>query len=121
MIAETRSALQAILEATGLHTYEIVPERAAMPCAIMEPSASWISSGEAFGEFRIAFDVTVAVQTATNAAQTSNLDALIEELLIAVQDAPGFYVADVNAPSGVEINGVIYLGASFTVYQNYRL
>lgn len=121
MIAETRSALQGILEATGLHTYETVPARTALPCAILEPSSSWIESGQSFGEYRVSFDVTVVVQTATNEAMTVNLDTLIEELLIAVHDAPGLYLSEINAPSGVEINGVTYLGSTFTVSQNSRL
>jgi hypothetical protein len=122
MIAEARNALEALLSATGLHVYDNVPERAALPCAILEPSgASWIASGEAYGEYRVGFDVTVAVQTASNKAMTDNLDTFVEELLIAVHDAPGFYLSEIAAPGGVDINGVVYLGTTFTVYQNARL
>jgi len=121
MIAETRGALEGVLSATGLHVYDIVPERAALPCAILEPSGSWLASGETYGEYRVGFDVTVAVQTATNKAMTDNMDTLIEELLIAVHDAAGFYLNEIPAPGGVEINGVTYLGTTFTVYQNARL
>lgn len=121
MIVEARDALEALLSSTGLHVYDVVPDRAVVPCAVLEPSSTWVAAGETYAEFRVSFDVTVAVQTGSNQAMTAALDTLVEELLAVIYSSSGFFITDIAAPGGVEMNGVTYLGTTFTVSQNARL
>jgi hypothetical protein len=121
MISEARSALSGILETAGLRVFEFLPERATPPMAVLVPSSDWVESGDTFGSFRVGFDVTLVVQTASNQVMINKLDELTDETLQAIADAAGFYASSVGAPSAVDINGVDYLSATITVYQNTKL
>lgn len=121
MIAEARQALAGLLADANVQVYAVVPDRATVPCAIVEPSSTWIESGDTFGSFNINFDVTLAVQTGSNEKMTTDLDALVEAVIISITDAQGFYVASVDQPTGVNINDVQYLGLTLTVKQITKL
>lgn len=121
MITAARSALAALIEGAGITCMEFIPERITPPIAVMEPTSEWIASGEAFGEFRIGFDVTLVTQTASNRISTDNLDQMVEDVLTAVADTAGFYSTSVSAPAVLAVNNAEYLSVAVTIYQNTRL
>ena len=121
MIADARSDLAALIEGAGVTCMEYIPERITPPIAVMEPTSTWIQSGEAFGEFRIGFDVTIVTQTASNAKATDNLDSMVEDVLTAVQGAQGFYTDSVSSPAVLAVNNAEYLSVAMTIYQITRL
>lgn len=121
MIGEARTALASILTSAGLRVFATTPERAAPPMAILVPSGDWVTSGEAFGAFRVGFDVTLIVQNAANKTMISALDDLVDDTLDAIADATGFFASQVGAPSLIDISGADYLSTTITVYQNTKL
>lgn len=121
MIAEARAALAVVLEDGGLRSTEFVPERITPPLAVIEPAADWVQSGETFGTFRVGFDVTLIVQTASNQVVSSHLDELVDEALSAIAGATGFYASAVSAPSLLSVQNAEYLSTTITVYQNTKL
>ena len=121
MIAEARAALATVLENGGLRAMEYVPERITPPMAVVQPSGDWVVSGETFGAFRVGFDVTLIVQTASNQVVSSHLDDLVDETLTAIADASGFYASAVSAPSLLSVQNAEYLSTTITVYQNTKL
>ncbi len=121
MIGEARTALASILTSAGLRVFATTPERAAPPMAILTPSGDWVTSGEAFGSFRVGFDVNLIVQNAANQTMIDNLDDLVDDTLDAIADATGFYASQVGAPSLIDISGADYLSTTITVYQNTKL
>ncbi len=121
MITAARSALSALIEGAGVTCMEFIPERITPPIAVMEPTSEWIATGEAYGEWRIGFDVTLVTQTASNRMATDNLDQMVEDVLTAVADAPGFYAGSVSAPAGLAVNNAEYLSVALTIYQITRL
>jgi hypothetical protein len=121
VIKEARSALETLLKTAGFKVSPFVPARAVPPIAVLQPSSDWIESGDTPYSFRIGFDVTMLVQTATNEKSTENLDDMVEDALVAVSNAAGFYCGAIGNPGAVDANGVDYLGVTFTVYQNKQL
>jgi hypothetical protein len=121
MIPEARSALAALIEAAGVRCVDFIPERITPPIAIMEPSSDWISSGEAYGEWRIGFDVTLVTQTAANTTATTVLDGMLEDVLAEVNDTANFYCSSVSAPTGLAVNNAEYLSVALSIYQITRL
>lgn len=121
MIAASRTALAALIEGAGVTCLEYIPERVTPPIAIMEPTSEWISSGDTYGEFRIGYDVTLVTQTAANNKATDNLDQMVEDVLAAVTEAQGFYVASISSPAVLAVNNAEYLSVAMTIYQHSRL
>lgn len=121
MIGAARSALAGVLSGAGIRTSATVPERITPPLAVMEPASDWVQSGDVYGHFRVAFDVTLIVQTAANATVSDNLDDFVDSAIAAVADAEGFYVGSVGAPSLLTVQNAEFLTASMTVYQNTTL
>lgn len=121
MIATSRTALSALIENAGVRCVDYIPERITPPIAVMEPTSDWISSGEAFGEWRIGYDVTLVTQTASNGKATGTLDEMVEDVLNEVADAPGFYAGSVSNPQVLAVNNAEYLSVALTIYQITRL
>jgi hypothetical protein len=121
MISEARSALLAVFTAAGIRGVEVVPERITPPLAVLEPSSDWVQSGDIYGSFRVGFDVTMIVQTAANETVSKNLDMMVDDVLEAVSNAAGFYVASVGAPQLLTVQNAEFLTATLTVYQNTKL
>jgi putative aminopeptidase FrvX len=121
MISEARAALATVLENGGLRATEYVPERITPPLAVVQPSGDWVTSGDTFGSFRVGFEVTLIVQTASNQVVSSHLDELVDETLTAISDASGFYASQVSAPSLLSVQNAEYLSTTITVYQNTQL
>jgi hypothetical protein len=99
MIAQARAALTTVLENGGLRAMEYVPERITPPMAVIQPSGDWVASGDTFAAFRVGFDVTLIVQTASNQVVASQLDDLVDETLAAITAATGFYASAVSSPT----------------------
>jgi hypothetical protein len=121
MITAARSALVALIEGAGVTCKEFIPERVTPPIAVMEPSSEWIASGDSYGEWRIAFDVTLVTRTASNRIATDNLDQMVEDVLTAVTNATGFYAGSVSSPQVLSVNNAEFLSVALTIYQNTRL
>lgn len=121
MIAEARADLLALLEGAGIRAFAEVPERPTPPLAVFVPSPEWIVSGEAYGEFVVSFDIEIIASAGTNRVISKEIDDAVELALTTITNADGFYCSSVGSPTGVEINGAIYLGATITVKQNFRL
>ena len=121
MITEARAALLAVLETAGVRAYAEVPDRAVPPMAVMVPSQDWISSGEAFGEFVVSFDVEIIAPSGTNIVISQALDETVETVLVAISQASSMYTSEVGQPQSVEIPTGVYLGATITVKQNLQL
>lgn len=121
MIAEARADLLALLEVAGIRAFAEVPERPTPPLAVIVPSDEWIVSGEAYGEFVISFDIEIIASPGTNLVISREIDDAVELALTTINGADGFYCSSVGSPAGVEINGAVYLGATISVRQNFRL
>ncbi len=121
MISETRAALATLIEDAGVTCLEYIPERVTPPIAIMEPTSDWVVSGETYGEYRIGYDVTLVTQTASNNKATGDLDTMVDDVLAAVAEAPGFYCGSVSSPTVLAVNNAEYLSAAMTIYQITRL
>jgi type IV secretory pathway VirB9-like protein len=121
MIAAARTALASILTGAGLRVFPFTPERAAPPMAILTPSGDWVASGDTFRAFRIGFDVNLIVQNAANETMIKALDELVDDTLVAITNATGFYASQVGSPTLIDISGADYLSTTITVYQNTQL
>jgi hypothetical protein len=121
MIAESRTALAAIITSAGVTCLGYVPERVTPPIAVVEPSSDWVSTGEVFGEYQIGYDVTLVTQTASHSKATSLLDEMLEDVLVAVGNATGFHTGSVSAPTILQISNAEYLSVALTIYQTKRL
>lgn len=121
MLAEARADLLALLEGAGIRAFAEVPERPTPPLAVFVPSPEWIVTGEAFGEFVISFDIEIIASAGSNRVISRQIDDAVELALSTINGADGFYCSSVGAPSGIEINGAVYLGATITVKQNFRI
>ena len=121
MIAEARAALATVLENGGLRAMEYVPERITPPMAVVQPAGDWVASGDTFAAFRVGFDVTLIVQTASNQVVASELDHLVDETLAAITAATGFYASAVSSPTLLSVQNAEYLSTTITVYQNTKL
>jgi hypothetical protein len=89
--------------------------------AVMVPAGDWIAQGEVFGEFYVSFDVEIIVASGSNTVVSKALDTAVENALVAITNSPKMYASAVSQPSGVEIGGGLYLGATITVRQNFQL
>ena len=117
MIAQARKDLAEILEKQGLNVYRWVPERLEAPCVIID-TAPRIESGETFGEYQLSFKVTVVVASAGDfGIQVKNLDALMDEVLKAVENldvtTQGHYI--LQNPDGQQL-----LAYEINVESDYR-
>lgn len=121
MIGEARTALAAMLAGNGFTVTEFVPERITPPLVVLEPSGDWVTNGETFGSYRVGFEATLIVQTASNQVVSSKLDELVDEVLVKVADAPGFYASAVSAPSLLSVQNAEFLSTTITIYQNTKL
>lgn len=117
MINDARSSLLALLSDAGIRAVEVVPERITPPLTVLEPASDWVQAGDTYGSFRIGFDATVIVQTASNAVVSEALDDAVDAVLTAVQGAQGFYVASVGAPTILSVQNAEFLSATMTIYQ----
>lgn len=121
MIVAARTALTSILTGAGLRVFAFTPERVTPPVGILVPSGDWVMSGDTFAAFRVGFDVTLIVDQAANETMITALDTLVDDTLVAITDAAGFYASQVGSPSLIEISGANYLSTTITVYQNTQL
>lgn len=120
MISAARAALVALLDGAGFRTFDYVPPNITPPCAIIFPADEYIQSGETVGEYRIGYDVRIFAQNLTNGHVTPVMDQYIEDALIAVNDATGFYLEAIPAPEAYQENASTFLGVQFTVFQLKR-
>lgn len=121
MIVEARGAVETLLNDAGFNVSAFVPERITPPVAVMEPSSDWVVSGDVFGAYRIGFDVTLITRTASNAKVTDEIDQMLDELIVAVSSAAGFYCGSAGKPFDMNVNGADYYAVSVTIYQNTSL
>lgn len=121
MIVTARAALETLFNNAGFNVSAFVPDRITPPLAIIAPSGDWVTGGDTFGMFRIAFDVTLVTQTASNAKVTDELDQMVDDAIAAVTTATGFYCGSVGSPSYLSVQNAEFLSASMTVYQNIKL
>ena len=120
MISTARAALVSLLDDAGFRTFDYVPPNITPPCAIIFPADQYIQSGETVGEYRVGYDVRIFAQNLTNENVTGVMDQYIEDALIAVNDAPGFYLEGIPAPEMYAENASTFLGVQFTVFQLTR-
>ncbi len=120
MITEARTALVDLLDEAGFRTFDYVPPNITPPCAVIFPANEYIASGETVGEYRIGYDVRIFAQNLTNEHVTGVMDQYIEDALIAVDGAVGFYLESIGAPEMYQENNSSFLGVQFTVYQLTR-
>lgn len=120
MITQSRAALVALLDTAGFRTFNYVPPNITPPCAVIFPSAEFITSGETFGEYIISFDVRIFAQALTNNHVTVVMDQYIEDALDEITGTAGFYLEGVNAPEMFTENNSTFLGVELTVKQLTR-
>lgn len=120
MISEARTALTDLLDDAGFRTFDYVPPNITPPCAVIFPSAEYVSAGETFGEYVVSFDVRIFAQALTNEHATQVMDGYIEDALTEVHGAVGFYLDAVNAPEMFRENGSDFLGVQLTIKQLTR-
>jgi len=121
MIAESRTALAAVITSAGVTCLGYVPERVTPPIAVVEPSSDWVQAGDTFGQYEIGYDVTLVTQTASNQKSTGLLDEMLEDVLVAVGNTAGFHTGSVSAPTILQISNAEYLSVALTIYQTKRL
>lgn len=115
-IFQERAAIARELDAADLRVgdsqvqvYAHLPEAACMPAILIEPADEWIMESETFGAWVISWELTVAVDVATNEKATADLDQLLADVI----DALGG-VAEVGAPFAYAANTAVYLAARLT-------
>jgi hypothetical protein len=80
----------------------------------------WIQPGETYGEYRIGFNVRIFAQALTNQNATATMDGYVEDVIEAVDDATGFYMAGMSAPEQYGENASAFLGVDAAIYQITR-
>ena len=120
MISEARAALSGLLEDAGFRVFEHVPPNITPPCAVIFPLGEWIQPGETYGEYRIGFNVRIFAQALTNQNVTATMDGYVEDVIAAVEDAAGFYMAGMQAPEQFGENASAFLGVDAAIYQITR-
>lgn len=120
MISQARTALVDLLDDAGFRVFDYVPPNITPPCAVIFPADEYVQAGENFGEYRIGYDVRIFAQNLTNEHVTGVMDQYIEDVVIAVNDAAGFYLESIPAPEMYAENNSSFLGVQFTVYQLTR-
>ncbi len=120
MITASRTALKNLLETAGFRVFQHVPPNISPPCAVIFPLGDWIQPGETYGEYRIGFTVRIFAQALTNQNATTTMDGYVEDLIEAVDDAAGFYMAGIQAPEQFGENASAFLGIDAAIYQITR-
>lgn len=93
-----RQGLVAILQAVPTWTvYGYVPERINAPAAIVSPDDPYVTSDGPFGTVTVRWTVTLVADVATNEVVTEDLDALVEDALVALANG-GVHVTTVDEP-----------------------
>lgn len=98
----------------GITTYDHVPGRVNLPCAVVVPGAPYITPGETFGEKLVRFGLVLLTHPAINGDETDALDELIESTQHAL-DAAGWRVEQVQQPNNTDLNGADILATEIVV------
>jgi hypothetical protein len=115
-LGDTRSRLTTALEALDPQpsVYDHVPERPAVPAAVVLPATPYVTpDGGTYGKWLGRFVVALLVPGKVNSPATDQLDALICDVLPALEDAD-FSVAEVSTFYSYSANGAQYLAADVT-------
>lgn len=99
---------------TGITTYDHVPARVNLPCALVVPGAPYITAGETFGEKLVRFGLVLLTHPSINSDETDALDGLIETTQHAL-DAAGWRVEQVQQPAIQDLNGAEILATEIIV------
>ena len=114
-----RQEIRVELTSTGEgQVYEFIPPKPVAPCFVIAPGAPYISQGQAFTDFTCRFEILILSGSATNEAETDNLDRLIVEAIDALDT---WFIEEVETPTQFEINGNLYLGAKLQISQDKSL
>lgn len=111
-----REELATALQGAGMEATEFVPSLVNPPVAIISPAQPYVQ--EVFEQktfdhdYKVTLTVRLVAAREDNEEATSELDSLIEDLLVATYDA---WEAEIGQPFRYEVNGSIYLAADATL------
>ena len=119
-LAELRADLVQVLTDGGLdHVFGHLPERVSPPVVLVEPADPYLTDEPdevPSGRFQVGYDLLVVGRNGRSAEQTRQLDALIQDVLDAL-DAPGsrWGAATVDRPFTLTVGSASYLSTRITV------
>lgn len=123
MAALTALRQQAVtaLKAAGLNAVEYTSERLVAPVAVVAPDHPYVDHEDVtFGHIGVNLNVLLIAAKGTNKAAADAVDQLIEDALVALDDAD-FDVREVSEPGEINLNGQSHLGAVINVKQETKI
>lgn len=113
-ITVSRQEFALALDAAGLNVVSYIPERITPPIVVISAGSPYLTqSTVGMGEFVMNLEVTAIASKATNQQETEYLDALLEELLLAL---PAYAKLDsVGKPFELQANNASYLASTVNI------
>lgn len=116
-----RERLVAQLTTAGFNAHQVMPERTAVPVVWVIPGDPYLSrEGATFGGLIVRHQVNFAAAAGTNEVAAEALDAMLLDVLDAVDALEDFDSGDVDRVGLAAINGQQYLAAGINVLTEIR-
>ncbi|HEY1178605.1 MAG TPA: hypothetical protein VGF17_20820 [Phytomonospora sp.] len=104
------------LTGLGFNAHTVMPETAAPPVVWVVPGDPYVTrDGATFGGLLVRHQVNFAAAPGTNEAAAEELDALVLDVLDALDTLPDLVTGDVDRVGLAPINGQHYLAAGIHV------
>lgn len=104
------------LKAQNFNAFTVMPETAAVPCVWVVPGDPYISrEGATFGGLIVRHQVNFAAAAGTNEATAEALDAMVLDVMDALDQIDGLVTGDVDRVGLAPINGQQNLAAGINV------
>lgn len=114
-ITVSKAEFKLALDDAGLDVLDYVPGRITPPVIIVSSASPYIQSATLGGEYQMNLDCICVAMTADNDQATEGLDALIADLLLAVEPLEYAQFTQVGQPYTLAANNAEYLAANVSV------
>lgn len=114
-ITDVRAQFAAYMVAQGVPVTAYVPERITPPIAAIRPGSPYLQIADFSGDYQLNLELVLLVPTRTNELESSDLDALIEDVVAAVAGCSYATMGNVEQPFIQEANNAAYLATTIQV------
>jgi len=102
-----RDELVAILRTAGVSTLDVVSGRFLAPCAIVEPGDPFLAPAHLAGSWHtVRWRIVLVVGAGDAAANLERMTELVQSVVLAITQAPGWTAPIVSGPRLVRVVGV---------------
>lgn len=114
ILTTTRANVAALVATPNAPAFGYLPGRLIPPAYVVLPGSPYLEPGDRFGEFLIRLTVSYIAAVAVNELSTADLDAEIEDAIVALLNA-GWSLESCSPPYPFQANGTQYLAADLNI------